>query len=150
MFPKQKFIFRTNLSSEKVKSRINRLTGLITKDNTFKSKESFNPIYNSPIFGNLALISGSIEEGSTETIIKVNVKLHLLGKIVILIGLFFGIAGLLLAIIISDFSQLLGIVPLAVFYPGILCSFYIDSGGKIKHLKKSLEILNANILKDRQ
>ena len=139
MFPSQKFVFKTDLPPEKVKTRIEKLFGCTFQNNRFMSEEGLSPS-NSPILGNMALLYGQIEGNDPETSIKVKVKLHFVGKIGIVIGLFFGVLGVLFAIFKSDPSQLVGLIPIGIIYPLVLINFSFDSSSKIILFKKTLNI----------
>jgi hypothetical protein len=140
MIPNENFILRTGLSPDIVKFRLKKLNGIVISNNNYDSKERLTSISDSPMLGNMALLNGKIMESNSETVLKVNVKLHYIGLIAILIGLAFGAISILLAIFKSSFSELVGLIPLGVLYPLVLFNYYADSNIKINELKQILEL----------
>ena len=139
MFLSKKFIFKTYLPLETAKARIEQYSGYGFRNNLFTEKGGLS-MSNSPIFGNMAMINGLIELNESETVLFVTVKLHPVGKIAIIIGLFFGVGGLLCAVLKPDISQLVGLIPIGIIYPLVLFTYSFDSGTKIKNLKNALNI----------
>jgi len=131
----QKYTYKINLPLKIVKQRIDRIPGIISGKNYFRTKG-----ITQPMLGDMALIYGQFYEVDSETVLKVTIKLHQVGIIAICVGLFFGVIGLLLFFVDQRLENLSGLIQIGVIFPLVLINFSFDSGSKMVELKKYLNI----------
>jgi len=134
LFEKWERVLTTDYSTEDIIKILGKRMDL-TADGTYLY-ETIKGSQN--LLDKLALIECWLERNENKTLITVRFRHNVMGIILLIFTIFFGLIGIYMAIEKKDANQLIGLIPFAIVYPIGLLIFNINKANKMEEIERLL------------